>query len=219
MQQTVLDDRKKDESHTGTAPPKKKKKKKRAKKHVTSSSRLTTFSIMSNGSVKSPHLPPPPPLPPLLRLSGIITAFYITFILTITSFLINFLQLICWSLLFLDSTLRLSLRQSLANFFWSLFCFCTECWSNVDYIWTGDPIPHDECAILIGNHAAGIDFVSGIVIAAQAMKIGCGRMMTMMKQSLLFVPAIGWTHYLQGSLFLKRNWEKDQKVTKHNNKT
>jgi len=82
----------------------------------------------------------------------------------------------------------------------------------VQYIWTGDTIPSDECSILIGNHAAGIDFVSGIVIAARASKIGCGRMMTMMKQSLLYVPAIGWTHYLQGSLFLNRNWEKDQKA-------
>jgi lysophosphatidic acid acyltransferase / lysophosphatidylinositol acyltransferase len=36
--------------------------------------------------------------------------------------------------------------------------------------------------------------------------------MMMMKKSLKFVPWIGWTHFFQGSLFLNRNWEKDQKA-------
>jgi len=34
----------------------------------------------------------------------------------------------------------------------------------------------------------------------------------MMKQSLMILPAVGWTNVLQGSLFLKRDWEKDNKA-------
>lgn len=82
----------------------------------------------------------------------------------------------------------------------------------------------------IGNHTSTLDFTNGVVLTTKVDGLGCGRMMTMMKQSLQLLPTVGWMHTLQGSrkivfraishatyttsgsLFLKRNWEVDHKA-------
>ena len=76
---------------------------------------------------------------------------------------------------------------------------------------TGDaPTDPHANVIVVGNHSAGLDFMSGVVVSHR-FGVNCGRFMTFMKQSLQFVPTIGWTMWCQGSLFLKRSWEKDEK--------
>jgi len=52
------------------------------------------------------------------------------------------------------------------------------------------------------------------VLANRAANLGCGRFMTFLKASLQFLPSIGWTHYFQGSVFLKRNWQSDENAIK-----
>lgn len=122
----------------------------------------------------------------------------------------NFCQLVVTLLFFLPYTTRIRACQFLANTWWEIWCFMIEVWSGIPYRFTGDAVGECENAILIGNHERGIDFTTGIVVVSRANGIGCGRMMTMMKKSLLLVPGIGWTHYFQGSLFLSRSWEKDE---------
>ncbi len=122
-------------------------------------------------------------------------------------------QAIVWCLVFLPSKQRLAINQWLSNTWWEIFCFILEVWGDIPFVIYGDAIRDNrENAIMIGNHCAGsLDFASGVCFTARAKGIGTGRMMTMMKSSLQFVPTVGWTHVLQGSLFLKRNWESDQK--------
>jgi 1-acyl-sn-glycerol-3-phosphate acyltransferase len=117
--------------------------------------------------------------------------------------------------IFLSKHTRLYISQWLANQFWALFPFVTEVWSNTPFIFTGNGFDHSapqtaNC-VLLGNHAPGMDFVTGITLSSLPFGPGCGRMMTMMKKSLECYPVIGWTHSLQGSLFLKRDWAKDEK--------
>lgn len=144
------------------------------------------------------------------RLVGIVTAFYCFFVLLFSSLLLNAAQFLCFRLYFLSYTQRLSLSQELATKWWELFPFLTEVWAAIPYVFTGSFPEEVESSILIGNHERGMDFTTGISIITRAGKLGCGKMMTMMKQSLAFVPTIGWTHYFQGSLFMRRSWEKDQ---------
>jgi len=140
----------------------------------------------------------------------ILTAWYITVVLFSTSLLVNVIQLCVTLMFFIPQKTRISLCQQLANPWWELWVFIAECWGGVRYYFFGDKIPADECAILIGNHGPGLDFMTGVVISNRAANIGCGRLMTFLKASLQFMPSIGWTHYFQGSIFLKRNWQADQ---------
>ncbi len=120
---------------------------------------------------------------------------------------------------------------------WEIFCFILEVWGGIPVSMYGDKIRANECAIMIGNHCAGLsvsaspflcsfsrlsfllclcsgslDFASGVIVLARAPGIGTGRCMTAMKSSLKYLPTVGWTHVLQGSLFLQRNWESDHKA-------
>jgi len=104
---------------------------------------------------------------------------------------------------------QLDARRKLANGWWQLFPFVLEHWGEVEFVFTGDDIDLEN-AILLGNHTSTYDFTNGVVITSKIEGLGCGRMMTMMKKSLQPLPTVGWTHGLQGSLFLKRNWETDQ---------
>jgi lysocardiolipin and lysophospholipid acyltransferase len=93
---------------------------------------------------------------------------------------------------------------------WNLFNFATEVWGGINYIFTGDELPQAGNGIMIGNHAAGLDFTTGITISGRMTSLGPGRTMVLMKNSLKYVPTVGFMQFLQGSLFLRRNWEKDQ---------
>jgi len=121
-------------------------------------------------------------------------------------------QAVCYLLFFLPLRQRLSFNQRVSNTWWELWCFVQETWHHIPFRITGDALRSNENAILIGNHNAGVDFTVGVSVLSRATGIGCGRMMTMMKFVLQFVPMVGFTHRLQGSLFLRRNWEQDQRA-------
>jgi len=144
----------------------------------------------------------------------IISAWYILIVLFSTSMLVNLAQLIVSLLIFIPQKSRISACQQISNPWWELWVFVVEGWGGVPYYFHGDTIPTDECAIFIGNHGPGLDFLTGVVVSNRAANIGCGRLMTFLKASLRFLPSIGWTHYFQGSLFLHRNWLSDQLAIK-----
>lgn len=104
---------------------------------------------------------------------------------------------------------RMRWSRALASHWWSLLQFMAEVWSDVRISFTGDSIAgSNECAICISNHSPGIDMLPGICLAGRA--VGAGSVIATIKQSLRYVPGIGWTNYLQGSLFLKRSWTQDR---------
>ncbi|CEP00993.1 unnamed protein product (mitochondrion) [Plasmodiophora brassicae] len=104
---------------------------------------------------------------------------------------------------------RVRWSRALASHWWSLLQFMAEVWSDVRISFTGDSIAgSNECAICISNHSPGIDMLPGICLAGRA--VGAGSVIATIKQSLRYVPGIGWTNYLQGSLFLKRSWTQDR---------
>lgn len=152
------------------------------------------------------------PHPLLDRLHGQVTALFALTVILVSSLCINACQTIISLCVFIPSFYRLSVNQWMANTWWLLLAWGVEVWSAVPYIVTGE-LPHaNDIAILLGNHAPGIDFITGIIVSSLGGGPGSGRMMTLMKQSLRFVPTIGFMHYFQGSLFLARNWEKDQRA-------
>jgi 1-acyl-sn-glycerol-3-phosphate acyltransferase len=98
--------------------------------------------------------------------------------------------------------------QRVATEWWKLLTWAVEVWGHVCYRYTGDLVRYGESCLVMGNHGAGIDFVSAVGICNHIA--GSGKCMTMLKKSLVFVPLIGTHHYFQGSLFLNRKWEEDK---------
>ena len=152
------------------------------------------------------------PHPILSRVHGVTTAWWLLSVLLVASLATNALQLASHSLLFLPRPQRLSLAQRVADLFWQLFPFATEVHSSIPLLLTGTP-PRaaDSSALLIGNHAPGLDFPVGCSLSFLPGGPGASRLLVLMKQSLSFYPIVGWTHVLQGSLFLTRRWESDRR--------
>ena len=152
------------------------------------------------------------PHPILSSVHGITTAWWLFSVLSLASLLTNALQLLTHTLVFLPRPTRLAIAQQLADVFWLLFPFATEVHSSIPLLLTGHPpLASDSSALLIGNHAPGIDFPVGCSVSFLPGGPGVGRLLVLMKQSLSFYPIIGWTHVLQGSLFLTRRWESDKR--------
>lgn len=112
----------------------------------------------------------------------------------------------------------------------------SQIWSGVQMYITGTPLPGStrsqipaECALLIGNHSPGVDYLPGVCLSHRS--VGCGSVVALMKvnyllnqsvyaitaipfvqTSLLLVPGIGITNWLQGSIFLRRNWKHDREL-------
>ena len=152
------------------------------------------------------------PHPILSSVHGISTAWWLFSVLLVASLVTNALQLVSHTLLFLPRPTRLAIAQQLADLFWLLFPFATEVHSSIPLLLTGDPpLATDSSALLIGNHAPGLDFPVGCSVSFLPGGPGVGRLLVLMKQSLSFYPIVGWTHVLQGSLFLTRRWESDKR--------
>ena len=148
---------------------------------------------------------------PYLFLSCLSNIFFF-FLLLLASIPVNLIQLcVSFTFPFFSLRTRLSVSQWLANCFWDLFVVWLQLVNGASVVYTGDILPKRENAVIIGNHGAGLDFVPAIVVATQC-EVGCGHTMAMIKESLRYVPAIGTTNYFQGSLFMGRTWEKDEKA-------
>lgn len=145
------------------------------------------------------------------RVARCATAVCLLCTILISSLAVNALQLCCLCLIVFPFHKRLRWVQSLGNLWWDAFLFCIEGFGGVDIRWSGDAFVHDDNAILVGNHSGGLDFMTGVAIANRA-GIGNGRMSCLMKSSLQWLPAIGFTQKLCGSLFLKRDWAQDHKA-------
>lgn len=61
--------------------------------------------------------------------------------------------------------------QHLANVWWDLYPFFFELYYRIPVRISGDLIPQDECAILIGNHGAGVDFISGTATRVRRVRM------------------------------------------------
>jgi len=72
-----------------------------------------------------------------------------------------------------------------------------------------EAIPFGESALVISNHRSFLDFVMVHAVSEKRGMIGNCRYFV--KDSVKYLPFFGWGMYFAGFVFLKRNWEKDQR--------
>jgi len=150
----------------------------------------------------------------VLHVVHTLSAWYVLVLVFASSLVVNALQILATVFLSLlvNKKTATAVCQWAANLWWPWFPYIMEVWARVPYRFTGDHIPDGENAILICNHGPGSDFITGIVFSARVASLRCGKMMTLMKDSIKWIPSVGWIQYFQGALYLKRSWEKDQKA-------
>jgi 1-acyl-sn-glycerol-3-phosphate acyltransferase len=148
---------------------------------------------------------------PLALVGHTLSLLYVIVIGVFSGFVINGVQASIWVA---GRTPVLSRKQSadwnrkLSTQWWNVVTFLMEGWGNVPYRFTGDVIDASTNALLISNHGPGLDLTTGVVLTSRTL--GTGKVLTLLKKELQWVPALGWSHFFQGSLFLTRKWDTDK---------
>lgn len=88
----------------------------------------------------------------------------------------------------------------------------------------------EEYAIILVNHRYEIDWLLGLVVAQEIGLLGVSFVFPFFgkcrsspsqglkivgKQTISFVPILGWSWFFAESIFLRRVWETDKKILEH----
>lgn len=141
--------------------------------------------------------------------------FYLLFvyIYLVSGLLVNFLQLCSMVIWPFNKSLYRKVNWCLVRSYWSQFTFVAEWWSGCDCILYMHPDEREHIAtehiVVTMNHTYEIDWLMAWIIAERYDLIGGTKIYG--KESLRFVPTMGWSWIFVESIFLKRDWNKDKK--------
>ena len=74
---------------------------------------------------------------------------------------------------------------------------------------SGDELPQTENAVVIANHQSMTDVQALFLLARKAGRLG--DLKWFVKNSLKYVPGIGWGMVFLDCLFVKRDWTADRR--------
>lgn len=77
----------------------------------------------------------------------------------------------------------------------------------------GDPVPEWSNAIVISNHVSMADPPLLLHVAHRVKALG--RLTYIAKESIRYVPFLGWSCVMAGFIFVKRDWMRDARRIKH----
>ncbi len=95
-----------------------------------------------------------------------------------------------------------------ANAWWGLVVVTLRAMYGTTVHVVGDKLPDRENAILICNHQTMADIVVLFFLARPRYRLG--DLKWFVKESIKYVPGIGWGMLFLGCLFVKRNWTADR---------
>jgi len=99
--------------------------------------------------------------------------------------------------------------QNLADFYWGVLTRWVEHWGRVKVEIAGDKLPVRENVFIVANHRWLIDWLMIFCLAVRKGRLGCIKLFV--KNSVFYVPGVGFGLYLLDFIFLKRDWERDAK--------
>jgi 1-acyl-sn-glycerol-3-phosphate acyltransferase len=100
--------------------------------------------------------------------------------------------------------------SQIAHTYWSFMVKNVEIYGRKEVAISGDPIPLRETAIIIANHRWGLDWLMIFSLAARKGMLGVCKFFA--KDSVKWVPGIGWGIWLLDFPFLARNWTEDSRT-------
>jgi 1-acyl-sn-glycerol-3-phosphate acyltransferase len=138
-----------------------------------------------------------------LRLTGASVFYFGTIVF------INFLQTLSLVLLpFSRKTFR-SVNRWFADLWWGWCVVGAEKIFGLEPVFTGDPIPADENALVFANHQQMPDIIAIMTLAQRKKRLG--DMKWFVKHPLKYVPGIGWGMQFLDCIFVKRDWMADRR--------
>ncbi|XP_068697900.1 uncharacterized protein [Montipora foliosa] len=128
--------------------------------------------------------------------------------------IINIIQLLLLPLWFINKDLFRWINMNAVYFHWCQLTFLAEWWSglNIKLYGTKEDMEKlgKESAICLSNHRSDVDWLIGYIVADRAGILGTCK--CFMKGYLRFLPILGISWWCAEYVFLRRNWQKDQKV-------
>jgi 1-acyl-sn-glycerol-3-phosphate acyltransferase len=127
--------------------------------------------------------------------------------LTLSLLSANFLQCLTVLLWPFSSHLFRRTNRWMAQWWWGSCVWLTYLGGQRYHI-CGDDVPHQENALVIANHQTMVDVIALMSLALPKGRLG--DMKWFVKDSIKYVPGIGWGLYFLDSIFVKRAWAADK---------
>ncbi|XP_078698804.1 1-acyl-sn-glycerol-3-phosphate acyltransferase delta-like isoform X1 [Branchiostoma floridae x Branchiostoma belcheri] len=113
----------------------------------------------------------------------------------------------------------LTAYRKLAAFFtnmhWSQLVFLNEWWAGSEVtVYSSDEQWQEhfgkETAVIVMNHHYEVDFLHGWTLCERLQVLGTSR--ALIKESVKYLPVVGWSMFFIEFLFLKRDYEEDKRT-------
>ncbi|CAH1800085.1 unnamed protein product [Owenia fusiformis] len=145
--------------------------------------------------------------------------FHILFgyVFVVSGLIVNFFQLCSMVVWPFDRQLYRKINCNLVYLHWCQLTAGAAWWSGSTNTVYMDPetfkLVGKEHALVLGNHKYDIDWLMAWLPVEHLRMLGGSKIYG--KEMLKYVPLIGWAWYFSESIFLKRQWEKDREIIKH----
>ncbi|XP_035686310.1 1-acyl-sn-glycerol-3-phosphate acyltransferase delta-like isoform X2 [Branchiostoma floridae] len=145
----------------------------------------------------------------------VVVHILIAYVFIVSGIICNIFQAAGYLLL---RPISLTAYRKLAAFFtnmhWSQLVFLNEWWagSTINMYGTDADIGRigKENAVLLMNHKYETDMISGWTVCERFGCLGTSR--ALIKESVKYLPVVGWTMFFIEFLFLKRDYEEDKRT-------
>ncbi|BFZ10262.1 hypothetical protein BsWGS_13301 [Bradybaena similaris] len=146
--------------------------------------------------------------------SLLLVQFIIGYIFVMSGLIVTFLMLCSCIIWPFNRHLYRKVCVHLAYSHWSQMTFLAQWWSGMDIVMymKDENLPYigREHILCIMNHKYDIDWLVAWSLSERFQMLGNTKIYG--KQILKYVPLIGWAWYFTESIFLKREWEHDEKI-------
>jgi 1-acyl-sn-glycerol-3-phosphate acyltransferase len=150
------------------------------------------------------------PKPLVARIKGWIGFTVTALFLFSTLFFFNFLQMVSLLVRPFSRTAFRRANTFLASIWWGWCAIGAERGYRIKMVFSGDPLPLRENAMVFANHQQMVDPLALLSLARRQNRIGDLKWFA--KKQIKYAPGIGWGLRFLDCLFLQRNWESDRKM-------
>lgn len=148
-----------------------------------------------------------PEAPPLRRILGWINLPIFLALVGGTLLFANLCQVLILPVALLSRRWHRRLNLGIADTWWSILVLWQRHVLQMKIVFSGDTLPRERSAMIIGNHQAMADIPALLDLAKRTGTLSGVKFFV--KQELGWVPGLGWGMKFLDFLFVKRSWAED----------
>lgn len=150
---------------------------------------------------------PPPPRGPLNLWRALRGGLFFTLLLALV-LLCNLIQMLSVPLLLVSRRAVRAVNRLAGGTWWAACDWLSQHMLGIEVVMSGDDPPPRENVLVTANHQSMSDVPSLFRLARRKGRIG--DLKWFVKDSLKYVPGLGWGMVLLDCVFLKRDWRRDE---------